>query len=304
MSSRLRVGFVLLAFASLMCHQSILTAPPGSTIEVFANPEHVRANGGVSIITAFVRRADNIPVADGTVVQFFTNLGRIDEQGKTNDGVARVNFVSDSRSGDACISAFSGGGTGGGGGSSSTSIPTTTSTVASSPTAESVWARAAGSGCQVTVHVGTPDAKTIIVTAFPQRLTDQRASLITANVFDGDGNPVASVPVIFTVEPGSGGLAPASWLSRSYPQAAPAPNQTTTTTTSSTTTTTTTTLAPQPADLTEFMDSQGTPTFTNNNGQAQDVMRSRYPRDGEPKTVTVRATTPNGTTSTVTVYIN
>ena len=90
---------LLAAGLQLMCHQVILTAPPGSTITLIANPGFISANGGVSVISALVFEPAGTPVPDGTVVQFFTNLGRIDEQGKTNDGVARVNLVADSRSG-------------------------------------------------------------------------------------------------------------------------------------------------------------------------------------------------------------
>ena len=42
-------------------------------------------------------------------MQFFTNLGDIDEQGKTNDGVARVNLRANGRSGVATVTAVSGG---------------------------------------------------------------------------------------------------------------------------------------------------------------------------------------------------
>ncbi len=68
------------------------------------------AHGGVSVITAIVLEpaAFGTPVPDGTVVQFFTTLGRIDEQVKTKNGVARANLVADSRSGEAEITVMSG----------------------------------------------------------------------------------------------------------------------------------------------------------------------------------------------------
>jgi hypothetical protein len=185
-----KAGFVLLALtlalAQLTCNQVILTAPAGSTLSLFANPEFVPANGGVSVISALVIEPAGTPVADGTVVQFFTNLGSIPEQGKTNDGVARVNFVSDARSGKATITAFIGGagapapspspGTGGGstGGSTSAKV-------------------------EVTIGSALPDH--VLVTANPIRIRkdDPRQSRIVANVFDASGNPVQNVPVIFTV---------------------------------------------------------------------------------------------------------
>ena len=99
----------VLAVSAWACHQAILTAPAGSAMSLFANPTFICSNGCTSTISAIVIEANtNTPVADGTVVQFFTTLGRIEEQGKTNDGVARVNLISDGRSGTAGITAFSG----------------------------------------------------------------------------------------------------------------------------------------------------------------------------------------------------
>ncbi len=246
-----RAGLVLLAIAlagsQATCHQVILTAPPGSTCQMFANPERVPAHGGVSVISAALYEPSGAPVVDGTVVQFFTNLGRIDEQGKTNDGVARVNFISDGRSGDATITAISGGA------STGSTTPSSTRVAASG----AGIAQAQDACPSVTVHVGSVLPNLVLVTAVPQRLTDRRASLITANVLDDNGNPVANVPVIFTVD-----------------------------------------------GTFEAMDSQGTPTFTDNNGQAQDVMRTKYDPEDTQRTVTVTATTSNDKSGTVKVTIN
>ncbi len=59
------------------------------------------ANGGISVLSAILVEPAGTFVPDGTEVFFFTNLGRVDEVGKTRNGVARVNFVSDARSGSA-----------------------------------------------------------------------------------------------------------------------------------------------------------------------------------------------------------
>src|SRR6185503_4492328 len=68
-------------------------------------------NGGVSVITAFVQELPGTAPPDGTAIQFFTTLGRIEPTvGKTKGGVARVNLISDARSGTAQITAVSGGG--------------------------------------------------------------------------------------------------------------------------------------------------------------------------------------------------
>ena len=90
------------------CHQSIMTAPPGSTMGLIANPTFIPANGGVSVISAILYDGTGQPVPDGTVVQFFTTLGRIDPQARTNDGVAKANLVADGRSGVAKVSAEGG----------------------------------------------------------------------------------------------------------------------------------------------------------------------------------------------------
>ncbi len=221
-----RLALLVLAAAQVVCHQAILTAPPSSTITVVANPTFIAANGEVSVISALLIEPAGTPVPDGTVVQFFTSLGRIDEQGKTNDGVARVNLVSDTRSGDAQVTAASGSNSG-------------TATV--------------------TIGSGRPDL--VIVTADPIRIRpdDPRRSRIVANVFDASANAVRNVPVFFSV-------------------------------------------AGTPS--TEFMESGGAPIFTDANGQAVDVLRTRYAREDLPKTVTVNALTANNVAGSVDVTIN
>jgi hypothetical protein len=206
-----RVAVVGVALSQLTCHQVILTAPPGSTIALSANPGFIVAHTGVSVISAIVIEPVGTPVPDGTVVQFFTTLGSIDEQGKTNDGVARVNLVADSRSGTAQVTAYSG---------------DATATLDSG------------------VVIGSALPARLVVVADPPRITESRATFVRANVFDDVGNPVANVPVIFTV-------------------------------------------TEDPA--TEFMDSAGRQIFTDSNGRAEDVMRTRRTTSG---TATVRATVP------------
>jgi len=212
----------LLALGQLTCNQAIMTAPPGSTITLFANPTFIAADGGVSVISALIIEPAGTPAPDGTVVQFFTSLGRIAEQGKTNDGVARVNLVGDGRSGTASISAFSGG------------------PAVSGPDATPGDA----SGGAVSVTIGNVNAANIIVVAEPSRITTSRSTRVIATVLDSAGNPVSGAPVVFQV-------------------------------------------TTNPA--TEFMDAQGRPIFTDNNGRAEDVMRTRRSTSG---TAVVRATAP------------
>jgi hypothetical protein len=237
-----RVAALLLGMSALTCHQAPFTAPAGSHVQLFANPGFIPPHGGVSVVTAFLTKPNGTPVADGTVVQFFTDLGFIDPQGRTNDGIAQVNLVSDGRSGEAHIIAVSGGaatstsgGTGSGGGTGGGTGTGSGCTAASG---------SGTSSATVCVRVGGKLVNLVVVTAFPQRLTDKRASHITANVYDDQGNPVPNVAVIFSVDGDE-----------------------------------------------ERMDSQGTPIFTDNNGQALDIMRTDADPDEQQRVVTVTAQT-------------
>jgi hypothetical protein len=133
-------------------------------------------------------------------VFFFTDLGSIDAEGKTKDGVARVNFVSDSRSGVATVNAVSGG----------VAVPGPSASPSTSPTASpspgflsSVFsmavAHAGDNADSIKITVGNLNAAKVIVVASPDMITSPGSALITANVFDANGNPVANVPVIFSL---------------------------------------------------------------------------------------------------------
>jgi len=222
---------------ALACHQGLFTAPPASSITLLANPSFIPAHGGTALITAYLTEPNGTPVSDGTVVQFITDLGRIDPQARTDDGVARAYLRADGRSGTATVVAVSGGPAAPGGSGGPAPSPGDGKAMSTGTSSTSVQ-----------VRIGTILPARMIVTAVPSRLQEQRASRITANVFDGDGNPVANVPVIFAV------------LSDSAE---------------------------------ESMDSQGTPTFTDNNGQAIDIMRTRRERDAPQAVVRVQAITPN-----------
>jgi len=202
-----------LAAVVMSCGEgAYLTAPPDSFIDVSANPSFVAAHGGVSEITAFVVEPAGTYVADGTVVRWTTDLGRIDPETRTRRGVATARFVSDARSGIATIRAFSG----------------------------SVAAQ------EFSITVGNARVAAIRLRAVPSRITNSNSAQIIATVVDVNGNPVANVPVTFRV-------------------------------------------VDNPA--TEFLDSQGAPVFTDNNGEAQDVLRTRRNTVGVAE---VQATAPNG----------
>ncbi len=270
------MGLLVLALTLPMCTGVPLTAPSNADITLDANPRSIPANGGVSVITAIVIEPAGTPVPNGTIVFFTTDLGRVDSEAKTKDGIARLNLVSDSRSGTATVTGFSGG--------SAAPAPSGSPTATPSPTVRLSFGMAtayAGKNTgTVQVKIGSVLPAKVIVTTNPARITSPRSALITANVFDGDGNPVANVPVFFSIT---------------------AFSTTPTTTTTTSTTAPTTTLA---SGLEETLDSGGAPQFTDTNGQAFDWLRTRSLPAGPQKTVTVTATTSNGTNSSVTVFIN
>ncbi len=190
-----RALLVLLALGQLTCNQAIMTAPTNSTLDMFINPSIIAANGGVAIVSVLVIEPAGTPVPDGTVVQFFTNLGDIPEQGKTNDGVVRVNLRATGRSGEAAITAVSGGAGG------SVSTTTTSSTLVGGNVPPFL---AAGIGtASGTVTIGNLAAGSVLVTADPSRITTSRSSQITATVFDTAGNPLPGVPVYFDISVGA-----------------------------------------------------------------------------------------------------
>ena len=226
--SRLKLAALALAFISLAsCEEAPLTAPNGSTIFLQANPGFVIANGGISVVTAVVTEPAGTFVPDGTEVFFFTTLGRIDQTGKTVRGIARVNFVSDSRSGRATVTAISG--------------------------------QAGGTNPTVEIAIGSALPSRVNVAADPQRLTTQRNARIVATVFDEFGNPVQNVPVSFSID---GSL------------------------------------------VEETLDSGGALLYTNSNGQVSDTLRTQAPIGLGQKDVTVTATTANGITGSVTLFID
>jgi len=161
---------VALSMVHVTCDQPPMTAPPGTTLTIFANPPFIVANGGVSVISALLIEPAGTTVPDGTVVQFFTTLGQIESEGQTRRGVARVNLVSDSRSGTAQVTAASG---------------DQTATIEGG------------------VVIGSALPATVQVSANPPAMRSNQWSALTANVFDDNGNPISNVPVIFSVE-GSG----------------------------------------------------------------------------------------------------
>jgi len=218
------MGMVLLGTLA-GCAGVLFTAPPGSSCSLIANPPFVASDGGGSNITALVIEPAGTTVSDGTVILFFTDIGSIERQAKTKDGLAHVNFISDSRSGIAHISAVCGG-------SAPAAAPST------SPSASPVPAPggSGGSGsASISVSVGNVRVKAVVgIRADPPRITVSNSTHVFARVIDENGNGVANVPVWFDV-------------------------------------------VADPA--TEFFDITG-PVFTNNSGEAEDVMRTKRTTTG------------------------
>jgi len=165
-----RVAAVLVALAFSSCGQALLTAPNDSVMTIFVNPSFIAANGDTAVVSVHIIEPAGTLVPDGTVVQFFTTLGKIQEQAKTNDGVARVNLISDSRSGEAEISAFSG---------------------------------AVTSDAKGIVSIGAVRPTQILLSLIDPRIdlkTGKNTASFRVTVLDDKGNGVASVPVRFSVK--------------------------------------------------------------------------------------------------------
>ena len=104
-----RASAVALAAALAACTGAYLTAPSGSTITLVANPPFIASHGGVSEIDAIVIEPAGTEVPDGTSVLWTTTLGHIDRETRTRNGIARNRLVADSRSGVARVTVVSGG---------------------------------------------------------------------------------------------------------------------------------------------------------------------------------------------------
>ena len=287
---------LLVVTSQLTCHQVIFHAPPGSTMSCVANPEAIAAFNGVAVVSCVLQEEIGTPVADGTVVQFFTNLGRVPEQGRTNDGVVRINLQADGRSGVAVVRALSGGGTLPAPSSSSVTVTTTVvqGGVSVSEAGSIVSLSGVMANAEARVTIGNANARQLRVTADPPRINESRSAQITATVFDDVGNPVAGVPVFFSVGGGTIVVGPT-----------PTPTATPTGTPTPTATPVPGTTPPNGGAGTETLDSQGNPVFTDTNGRATDVLRTRWPREAQQRSVTVTASVPvGGLSANTTVFIN
>jgi hypothetical protein len=187
------IGALGLLAALAACAGVLFTAPPGSSISLIASPPFVASDGGVSVITAIVIEPAGTPVADGTIVQFFTDIGSIEAQGKTRNGIARVNFTSDSRSGVAHIQALSGG-------SAQTIATTTPPSTTTSTTLPSTGGSGGTGQATIDVPVGNVRVAAVVgLRADPPRITISNSTHVFARVIDASGNGIPNVPLFFDV---------------------------------------------------------------------------------------------------------
>lgn len=247
----MRAATAAITVGVIGCAGAYLTAPPGSTLTLVANPIFIPSHGGVSELMAIVTEPAGTDVPDGTVVLWSTNLGHVDPETRTQHGIARNRLISDSRSGTATVNAASGANA-----APPTTTPATTTTTITTTTTtttltalhspfaaarEGVVARLAENSDSITIEIGNALVRTVTLRAVPSRITISNSTHVIATVLDASGNPVANVPVFFEVV--------------------------------------------TDAD-TEFFDSAGAAVFTNNNGEAEDVLRTRRTLQG---TIVVRA---------------
>ena len=247
-----RASLFALGSALAACTGAFLTAPSGSTITLVANPPFIASHGGVSEIDAIVIEPAGTEVPDGTVVLWTTTLGRIDRETRTRNGIAHNRLVSDSRSGVAVVTVVSGG----------EALPPPSPSTSPSPTP-------------------TPSASP---TTPPTTLLRGTA----AGVASGPAAAQNTASIDVTI----GNVRVSNVLLRANP-----PRITISNSTQVIATVLDAAGNPIPGvpvffevftnrDV-DFFDSAGAPRFTDNNGEARDVLRTRRQFQG---TITVRAT--------------
>lgn len=140
-------------------------------LTISANPSSIAKDNGVSSVTAIGTGQDNLPMPDGTVVTFVTDIGGFDQggQGVMTGGVARILFMSDGRNGSANVYARSG------------------KTVSPS----------------VTILIGTKAVGSIRLTANPGTLPKEGGkSKIVATIYSKDELPLPGIAVDLTTDSG------------------------------------------------------------------------------------------------------
>ena len=162
-----------LAAVSAACEKVPLLAPTGSTITLVSGATALPMNGSSTLI-AQVIESSGTPPHSGTSITFTTTLGTIQPSTTTTDvnGRATVTFLAGANNGTATINAISG-----------------AATTAASP---------------IKISLGTASVASVSVGANPTNVSSfGGVSVITASVFDINGNALAGAPVVFTTSAGS-----------------------------------------------------------------------------------------------------
>ena len=162
---------LLVALATTSCKKVALTAPTGSTLQLYASRTTAGLNSSVAV-TAVVIESGGTPVHDGTSVSFFSTLGTMTPAtALTSNGQATSQLVTDTQSGTAEVSALSG----------SAKLSST-----------------------VKVTVGAVAVGSVALSANPTSLSSKGGtSVLTATVSDSLGNRIQGVLVSFTSNAGS-----------------------------------------------------------------------------------------------------
>lgn len=186
-----RLAFVAFPLLAIGCEKVPLLAPTGSSITLTSATTALPVNGTATIV-AQVLESSGTPPHSGTRVTFTTTLGTIDPVEASTDvsGRATVTFQAGGASGTAVIAAASGGATTSAGGTSTGGT--------GGATGGTTGDRA------LRIAVGAAAVGRIVLGASPTTIASRGGSAtVTAAVTDINGNPLASVPVIFTTTAGT-----------------------------------------------------------------------------------------------------
>ena len=232
----------------LSCAGAYLTAPSGSTLTLVANPTFIASHGGVSELTAIVTEPAGTDVPDGTVVLWSTTLGYVDRETRTRRGIARNRLIADSRSGVATVVAASGANA-----LPPTTTPTTTTTISTTTTTSTLAPLAAAATGVPFLLAGAQNSDSVPVTIGNALVATVRLRAIPSRITISNSTHVIATVLDQFGDPVAN--VPVFFEVVSDPR-------------------------------TEFFESSGAAVHTNNNGEAEDVLRTRRTLQG---TITVRA---------------
>lgn len=168
------LGSILLFIVVLQiisCKAASLTAPDESIIYVSVNPTSIPINGTANVQVIGYKASGSF-IADGTIISFSCDLGTIEAQAETQQGVANVRYTApDSRSGIAHIDVRSG--------------------------------HAEISPESISITVGGAALNALTISADPQSLpVSGGTARIRVIAYDANLNPIPNIPIIFTSSAG------------------------------------------------------------------------------------------------------